>query len=77
MGGESRVTEKHLGEFQFPENCYQELKRSDDIFDRVAAAFLILRLKSRGEPVPGEEVDFAYNTMNEHRLSTMQKGGAF
>lgn len=60
-------------EFQFPENCYQKLKKSDDIFDRTAAALVVLRLNGTGEQVPPEEIEFAHDIMTEHHIETIKK----
>lgn len=59
--------------YLFPENCYQNLKHSENIFDRMAAALVILRLNDTGEHVPQEEIEFAYAVMREYHIETIKK----
>lgn len=61
-------------EYELPSDCYAMLKNSEDIFDRMAAAFLILRVKDKDwYNVPPEEVEFAYKAMNDYYLTLMPK----
>ena len=61
-------------EYEPPSSCYAMLKNSEDIFDRIAAAFLVLRLKDKDWcNVPPEEIEFAHNTMTSYHIDTMRK----